>query len=162
MFSVIFYLGSILLANILVNQFGLVHHFGLTFPAGAYAIGLTFTARDFVQRRWGKWQCWIWMIVASGITVLFAPKIAFASVCAFLISEGVDWLVYTFLSTSFLKRILMSNILGIPLDSLIFVWLVFGFNWSAIWGQTLIKILCSFVILIPYYYNKKNINIDNS
>jgi len=149
MFNVIFYLGSIILANILVLHYGLINHWGLTFPAGAYAIGLTFTARDLVQRRYGKWKCWVWMGIASIITALFAPKIALASVSAFLISEGVDWLVYTLMPGSFTKRIITSNILGIPMDSIIFVAILFGWNWSAIWGQTIIKLLSSFVILIP-------------
>jgi uncharacterized PurR-regulated membrane protein YhhQ (DUF165 family) len=152
MLPIAFYLGSIILANFLVLQFGLVNHFGLTFPAGAYAIGITFTARDFVQRRYGKWKCWIWMGVAAAISALFAPKIAFASICAFLISEGIDWLVYTIMPGSFIKRVFTSNIIGIPLDSIVFVYLVFGFNWSAIWGQTIIKIICSLVIL-PLIYS---------
>jgi len=76
MFSVIFYLSSIILANILVLNYGLVSHFGLTFPAGAYAIGVTFTARDLVQRRYGKWKCWIWMGAASIVTACSAPTTA--------------------------------------------------------------------------------------
>jgi uncharacterized PurR-regulated membrane protein YhhQ (DUF165 family) len=150
MFTIGFYLGSIILANFLVLQFGLVNHFGLTFPAGAYAIGITFTARDLVQRKFGKWKCWIWMGVAVMISALFAPKIAIASVCAFLVSEGVDWLVYTLMPGSFIKRVFASNIIGVPLDSLVFVVLVFGFNWPAIWGQTVIKIICSLIVVIPY------------
>ena len=71
MLTVIYYLGSIILANFLVMHFGLVHHFGLVFPAGAYAIGITFTARDLVQRKYGKWKCWIWMGCAS---IISAPS----------------------------------------------------------------------------------------
>ncbi len=161
MFSVAFYLSSIMLANFLVLQFGLVNHFGLTFPAGAYAIGITFTARDFVQRKYGKWKCWIWMGVASIITALFAPKIAFASVSAFLISEGIDWLIYTLMPGSFVRRIFMSNIIGIPLDSIVFVTILFGWNWSAIWGQTVIKIICSLIIVAPYLFPKSSTKLNS-
>ena len=61
MFEAIFYLGSIVVANLLVMHYGIVQMAGLTFPAGAIAVGFTFTARDLVQRRFGKWGCWIWM-----------------------------------------------------------------------------------------------------
>ena len=51
MLVAIFYLGSIVVANLLVMQFGIVQAAGISFPAGAVAIGFTFTARDLVQRR---------------------------------------------------------------------------------------------------------------
>jgi uncharacterized PurR-regulated membrane protein YhhQ (DUF165 family) len=152
MTSILFYLGSILLANILVSQFGIINHLGLHFPAGAYAIGLTFTFRDLVQRRWGKWKCWIWMGIASAITVSFAPKIAIASASAFLISEGIDWLIYTTYPGSFSKRVIFSNLIGIPLDSVIFVTIAFGFIWPAIWGQTIIKMVMGILALGMIHY----------
>ena len=152
MTSILMYLGSILLANVLVSQFHLVHHFGLTFPAGAYAIGLTFTLRDMVQREHGKWKCWIWMGTASAITVLFAPKIALASASAFLISEGMDWLIYTVYPGSFVKRVIFSNLIGIPLDSIVFVTVAFGFAWSPIWGQTIIKMVMGLMALTIIYF----------
>lgn len=140
-------MGSILIANALVVHFGIVTLFGLTFPAGAYAIGATFTARDFMQRRHGKWKCWYWMIAASILTGLFAPKIAFASVSAFLFSEFIDWLVYTFSDGPFEKRVILSNLIGTPFDSIVFVFLAFGPVWSAMVGQTVIKIFSGIFII---------------
>ena len=52
--SAAFYLGSIVLGNILVHSLGLVTVLGVTFPAGAVAIGITFSARDFMQERYGN------------------------------------------------------------------------------------------------------------
>lgn len=153
MLESIFYLGSILVANVLVNQFGIIHFLGLTFPAGAVAIGLTFSARDLVQRKYGKWKCWVWMIVASVITIVFNPKLALASMSAFLISEGVDWLIFTFYRSSIKKRVLLSNLFGTPLDSFVFVTLAFGFIWEAIWGQAIVKLLSSFLV-IPFLSKK--------
>lgn len=145
--TIIFYLGSILLANALVSHFGIVTQFGLTFPAGAYAIGATFTARDLMQRKYGKWNCWVWMLTASILTGLFAPKIAFASVSAFLFSEFIDWAVYTFSRGSFEKRVVLSNLIGTPFDSIVFVLLAFGPVWPAMIGQTVIKIATGILIL---------------
>lgn len=150
--SAAFYLGSIILGNILVHSLGLVTVFGLTFPAGAVAIGLTFSARDFVQERYGKYGCWIWMLVASVITFAFNQQLAFASACAFFIAEFSDWVIYTRTRGSFEKRLLLSNLISTPLDSLIFVLLAFGPIWPAIWGQTIIKMISSLLIL-PLFKN---------
>lgn len=149
MIQIALYLTGILLANLLVHWFGLIQWGPLVFPAGAVMIGLTFSFRDMVQRKYGKWQCWIWMVIASLITLFFNQQIAFASVCAFLVSEGVDWGVYTWLPGSFRKRLIVSNLFGVPLDSVVFVGLAFGLNWQAIFGQTIIKMLSSLLVLVP-------------
>jgi queuosine precursor transporter len=135
------YLASILLANVIVNTFGIVTVLGITFPAGAPLIGMTFTLRDMVQRRWGKLHCWWWMLAASLITVMFNPTLAYASFAAFLVAEGLDWAVYTLVPGSFVKRALLSNLVGLPLDSILFVALAFGWVWPAIIGQTVVKIV---------------------
>jgi len=148
MISAIFYLFTILLANLLVIQFGIIDLGFIMFPAGAVVIGLTFSARDFVQRRWGKWHCWWWMVVATVITAFLNPIIAFASVTAFLIAETVDWFVYTISNTTFKKRIFLSNLFGVPVDSIAFVALAFGWIWPVIIGQMIVKFASSLVVLL--------------
>jgi uncharacterized PurR-regulated membrane protein YhhQ (DUF165 family) len=150
--SVVFYLGSIVLANILVHTFGLLTILGLTFPAGAIAIGLTFSARDFVQERYGKFGCWGWMLIASVITFAFNQQLAMASVSAFFIAEFSDWIIYTRTSGGIQKRLLYSNLVSIPLDSVVFVLLAFGPVWPAMIGQTIIKMLSSLLVL-PLFKN---------
>jgi queuosine precursor transporter len=145
--SAAFYLGSIVLANILVHSFGIVKVLGLTFPAGAVAIGLTFSARDFVQEHYGKFGCWAWMLVASLITLLFNRQLALASAGAFFLSELSDWVIYTTTRGGMVKRLLLSNLISTPIDSLVFVLLAFGPVWPAIWGQTLIKLASSLLVL---------------
>ncbi len=145
--SAVFYLGSIILANILVHTFGIVTVLGLTFPAGAVAIGLTFSARDFVQERYGKFGCWAWMLVASLVTFAFNQQLALASVCAFFIAEFCDWAIYSSTGGGIEKRLLLSNLISTPLDSIVFVLLAFGPVWPAIWGQTIIKMIGSMLVL---------------
>jgi uncharacterized PurR-regulated membrane protein YhhQ (DUF165 family) len=135
------YLSSILAANLLVNHFGIVTVLGITFPAGAPMIGLTFTFRDMVQKRWGKVHCWWWMVSASLITVFFNPKLALASFVAFLVAEGIDWFIYTIAPGSFFKRVFLSNLIGLPLDSVVFVAIAFGWIWTAMLGQTIVKLI---------------------
>ena len=150
--NVVFYLGSILVANLLVKYFGIVIVFGLSFPAGAVMVGLSFSFRDMVQRSYGKKSCWLFMILATIITVMFSINIAVASGLAFFISELIDWFIFTYLKTSYRKRVMFSNVISTPIDSLIFVPLVFGWVWPAIIGQAVIKIISSFIIL-PFINN---------
>lgn len=141
------YLFFIVLSNWLASTFGLVHFLGLVVPAGAFVVGLTFTVRDRVQIYWGKNGCWVWMLVGTGLSALFSPGLAVASGVAFFISETVDWLVFTWVGGSFRKRVVLSNITSIPLDSLVFVPLVFGWNTPAIIGQSVVKLVSSLILL---------------
>jgi len=143
----VLYLISIVIANLAVCIFGVISVGPLVFPAGAVVIGMTFTARDYVQREYGKVKCWYWMITATIISAVFSLDIAIASVTAFLVSEFVDWLIFTYVGGSFRRRILLSNLFGIPLDSLIFVPLVFGWIWPAIIGQAVVKFVSSLIIM---------------
>lgn len=148
------YLFSIIAGNFFVMWFGIVHVMGLTFPAGVIFVGLTFSFRDFVQRQWGDWGCWIWMLVATAITFCFNIQIAIASVSAFVISEAVDWAAFKYLKMSFRKRIYISNAFSAPLDSIIFVTIAFGWYWPAIWGQALIK-YASGLLVLPFIEEEK-------
>lgn len=143
------YLASILLGNIFVTWLGIVKVAGLMFPAGVVFIGLTFSFRDFIQRYWGDWITWIWMFAASAITLLFNWQIALASVTAFIVSEGLDWFIFKTFKWSFRKRIVVSNLVAVPVDSIIFVTLAFGFVWPAIWGQSIIK-YASGLLVLPF------------
>jgi len=148
------YLVSIIIANLFVIWFGIVHVAGLTFPAGVVFVGLTFSFRDFVQRYWVYYVCWIWMLLATGITFIFNQQVAIASVCAFLVSEGVDWFAFKTLKMPFRKRIYISNLFSCPLDSLIFVSIAFGWYWPAIWGQAIIK-YASGLLVLPFIRNRQ-------
>ena len=146
--AALFYLGSIVIANLLVMNFGIIEVAGLTFPAGAAAVGFTFTARDLVQRRYGKWGCWFWMLAAAALSALFSPTLALASLGAFVVAEGLDWAVFTATPLSFRGRAMLSNIIGTPLDSVVFVYLAFGPVWDAMWGQTIVKLASSLLIVL--------------
>lgn len=143
----ILYLLSIVAANLTVVIFGVVEFGPLVAPAGAVIVGLTFTLRDLVQQRFGKWRCWYWTLAAAAISATFSWEVALASTAAFLASEAVDWAVFTWGGGSLRKRVALSNLFGAPLDSLIFVPLVFGWVWPAILGQAIIKFISSLAVL---------------
>lgn len=165
------YVVSIILANFFVAWFGLVTWFGwLTFPAGAIFIGLTFSARDFVQREWGHRDVWIFMIASTVLTTIMGVilshlpvplwKVALGSALAFLIAETIDWAVYYFLKKDLIWRICVSNLFSTPIDSLIFVGVVFG-GWSflnpPVYGQTIVKYLSGLLVIpIILYFRKRS------
>jgi len=150
------YILSILLANIFVDYFGIVTVLGLTFPAGVVWVGLTFSLRDFAQQHWGTWKIWIFIFIATIITLFMNWHIALASVSAFLIAETVDWLIFTITKKDFIHRIWLSNTISTPLDSVIFVVLAFGWQWDAICGQALIKYISSLAVIpVIWYFNNK-------
>lgn len=159
-FFAIGYILSIVFGNLLVVYLGIINMFGLVFPAGAIAIGLTFSLRDFVQRSFGH-KVWYFMIVSTGLTALMSfvmtnmpipPwQVALASASAFIISESVDWFVYTITNKDIIFRIVVSNLFSTPVDSIVFVGIAFGsFNFfdPPVYGQAIVK-YASGLLVIP-------------
>jgi queuosine precursor transporter len=167
------YILSIILGNMAVVYFGLINLFGLTFPAGALFIGLTFSMRDLVQREWNH-MVWVFIIISTFITAILglllpntlpvsAEIVALASASAFIISEGIDWLVYTILKKNIIWRISISNIFSTPIDSMIFVGIIFG-NYNLlsppVYGQTIIKYLSGLLIIPIIIIRKRKLNLQ--
>lgn len=157
------YLFSILLGNYFVIEYGILHFniqdsnnvilFSLSAPAGVLWIGLTFSFRDLLQRFWGTFNVWIWMSIAVLITYYYNQKIAIAAVLSFLISETIDWLIFTITKLELKYRIIISNLIAAPIDSFVFVFLVFGLLFDVIFGQSILKILFSLLIvpILPFF-----------
>lgn len=150
------YLGSILLGNFFVIYFGILEFsisqnghdlFKLVSPAGVIWVGLSFSFRDLSQRFWGKYKIWMWMLVATVITYEFNQDVALASIVSFLASETIDWIIFSTLHLPLKNRIVWSNLVAAPLDSFLFVYLAFGLNFEAIFGQAILKVLFSLAIL---------------
>jgi len=162
------YILSIFLANLAVSYFGLVNLFGLVFPAGALMIGLTFSLRDLVQREFGH-KVWWFMIVStivttlSGVILSHLPiplwKVALASAVAFIVSESIDWFVYTVMTKDILLRITVSNIFSTIADSILFVGIAFG-AWGLlppVYGQAIVKYTSSLLVLpIILYFRQRS------
>jgi hypothetical protein len=97
-------------------------------PSGVLMIGLALVLRDLVQRRLGK----IWALIAIGcgavLSALVAPPaLVVASTTAFLLSELVDFAVYTPLQERrLILAVFLSGIVGLVVDSLVFLQLAFG------------------------------------
>ena len=97
---------------------------GTMWPPVALLVGFVFVARDFAQREAGH-KVLLAMLVGVGISYVMAdPFVATASAAAFLVSELIDWAVYSFTGKTLSQRILYSSLLGAPVDSAIFLGLL--------------------------------------
>ena len=144
---------SIVLANFLIVHVGIIPvGFGLEAPAGVYAAALALVCRDLVQNTIGK--RWSVVAIAAGalVSFLISAQLALASATAFAASETVDFLIYTALyRRSWLPAVLPAGIVGLAVDSAVFLWLAFGSE-ALFWGQCVGKleaILVAILILVP-------------
>jgi queuosine precursor transporter len=109
---------------------------GLTAPSGVLLIGLALVLRDLVQRRLGV----AYALAAIGIGAILSGFLAplpliMASTTAFLFSEIADFAVFTPLQKrGLIRAVLISSVVGLVADSLIFLWLAFG-NLDYLAGQ---------------------------
>lgn len=97
-------------------------------PSGVLMIGLALVLRDLVQRRLGAAAGLGAIALGAAISAVLAPPaLVIASVVAFGLSELADFAVYTPLARrGFVKAVVLSSLVGLVADSLIFLWLAFG------------------------------------
>lgn len=97
-------------------------------PSGVYMIGIALVLRDMVQLRYGHSVALLAIVCGCVLSFFVAdPRIAVASLIAFGVSETVDWLVFTMLkSRSVLVAIVVSGIVGLFADSVVFLYFAFG------------------------------------
>jgi uncharacterized PurR-regulated membrane protein YhhQ (DUF165 family) len=87
----------------------------------AIVTGLVLVVRDFAQREIGHKVLFAMLVGLLFSTMTSALSIVIASGVAFLISETVDWLVYTVTTRPLSQRILLSSAAGAPIDSTVFL-----------------------------------------
>lgn len=121
------YVGTIFAANWAVDHYGVVPvGFGLMAPAAVYFVGLAFTLRDLVQESLGLAFVLLAIVVGAAVSALVSPSLALASGVAFGVSELADLAIYTPLrERNWIGAVVASNVVGVVVDSLIFLWLAF-------------------------------------
>jgi uncharacterized PurR-regulated membrane protein YhhQ (DUF165 family) len=86
-------------------------------------VGAIFVLRDYAQREVGH-KILLFTLLAGVITwYMVDPALATASIIAFFLSETADWAVYSFTKRPLQKRILISSLIAVPLDTLAFQYL---------------------------------------
>lgn len=126
--------------------------FGYEAPSGVLWVGAAFTFRDLVQLNLGRWWAVLAILAGAALSYLVAPSFAFASGAAFLLSEGLDFAVYTPLAQRrWLTAVALSNVVGTVLDTFVFLWL--AFHALTFWqGQVIGKLwmtVLAVAVLIP-------------
>jgi uncharacterized PurR-regulated membrane protein YhhQ (DUF165 family) len=124
---------------------------GGMFQPLAIVTGLVLVVRDFAQR---ELKHWIWgaMIVGLALSTLTSwITVVVASGLAFLVSETVDWAVYTFVKRPLSQRIMISSTASAPLDQVVFIGLaslvVPGiFAWGTILTGIASKLLGAWIV----------------
>lgn len=122
------YIATIYAANWAIVHYGAVPvGFGLTAPAGVYLAGVAFTLRDLTQAGLGRSAVSVAIVVGAALSAFVSPSFALASAVAFLVSELADFAVYTRLQRgSWLAAVAVSNVVGLVLDSVLFLLIAFG------------------------------------
>ncbi len=112
---------------------------GDMWPPMSLVVGFVFVARDFAQREIGH-RVIVAMLAAGALSYAMAgPAVAAASVAAFLVSEFADWAVYSFTRRPFSDRVLLSSLIGTPIDSAVFLAIIGHLSATAVIVMTLSK-----------------------
>jgi uncharacterized PurR-regulated membrane protein YhhQ (DUF165 family) len=125
------YVVAVLVANYTATWFIPLPVFGLV-SVGTLVFGITFTQRDRVHR-FGRKPVYL-MILIAAVGMVFESlflgvewRIIIASFIAIVLSETADTEVYhKLLRRSWLQRVIGSNLVSIPLDSILFNLIAFA------------------------------------
>ena len=119
---------------------------GTMWPPLSLAVGFIFVVRDFAQREIGH-KVLLAMLVGAALSyVMASPYVAIASAAAFLVSELVDWLVYSLTKRPLSQRILTSSLLATPLDSAVFLFGIGAFSWVGLLAMTVSKLIGAAIV----------------
>lgn len=155
MLSMILYVLCVILADVLAARWIVPIGFGLIVPAGVFMVAPIFTLRDDIHKKYGAKTILILIFVASIISYIISVlssnqllgKITIASVVAFLVSEYADTIIFHITRKQmWMQRVIKSNLVSALLDSLIFIWIAFGFVLPLILGQYIVKMIISVVV----------------
>lgn len=130
------YVGSVVTANWASTYWPALVLEPFVVPAGTLWAGVTFTLRDLLHETLGTPGVAAGVVVGTGVSWLLAsPQIAIAGVVAFFVSETLDSALYAVLRRgSRLRAVLVSNLVGLVVDTIVFVPLAFG-SVTAVPGQ---------------------------
>lgn len=146
------YVGAVALVNILFLILPPISIYGGFVPPATFVVGLVFVLRDLLQKQFPHWVTFLCMGVATGLTWLLAdPTVALASSLAFLIGEMTDYFVFRITRRPLRQRILISSMLSVPVESVVFLNMLGMFNLSALGLMFTCKMLASVAafLLLP-------------
>lgn len=126
---------SVVIANYVTTRYGFIPvGFGQMATAGTLAAGFALAARDAIQDAIGKRWMLAALAAAAGLSYAVSdPMIAIASLAAFVVSELLDFAVYTPIRNKSILgdrrwavAVVLSSLVGIVADTVVFLGLAFG------------------------------------
>lgn len=149
------YLAAILGANLGFSYLPMI-----ALPGGqmlapmSFVVGAVFVLRDLAQRELGHRVLFVMGVGLAASYIMADPFVAIASAIAFAISELADWLVYTLTKKPLAQRILISSVIGTPLDSAVFMLVAGFFSWPGLLIMTASKMAAALAVYA--YYNRRS------
>lgn len=143
------YVAAVVLVNWLFSVVPMVQTpWGDAWSVAAIVVGLVFIVRDYAQRAIGHW---VLAGTAIGIAISYVmsdPRVAIASAAAFAASELSDWAIYSVTKRPFAQRVVLSSLVAVPIDTLVFLAGIGGLTATGFVVMCLSK-LVALVILVP-------------
>ena len=122
---------------------------GTIFTIGSVVAGLVFVARDYAQREVGHKSVLALMAAAGLLSYLLAdPFVAIASISAFAISEITDYIVYSKYKGDFNKRVVVSSLVSVPIDTAVFLAIISHLSALSF------AVMCASKLLVVAYFVK--------
>ncbi len=124
---ILFYLLSIVIANVVTARFAPLEFGMFIVPMGTLFVGATFIFRDLVQNKYGRAKTYLFILTALVLSALVSFSlgdtlmIVVASALSFVIAETADTEIYTRLKLPMAWRVFYSGIVGGLFDSVVFV-----------------------------------------
>ena len=124
---------------------------GTIFTIGSVVAGLVFVSRDFAQREIGHKVVLLLMAAAGLLSYLLAdPFVAIASITAFAISELSDYIVYSKYKGDFNKRVIVSSLVSVPIDTAVFLAII-----SHLSALSFVVMCASKLLVVAYFVKFK-------
>lgn len=140
------YIGLIAFCNWLMVAVPMWEIAGAMIPPVMAVVGFVFIIRDYTQRAWGHW---VLAFMAVAVVVSYGtsiPAVATASALAFIVSETIDWAIFTLTKKDLADRILYSSAIAVPIDTAIFLTFMGIFDWIGFWIVTGLKMSSTIIV----------------
>lgn len=152
------YVAVALLVNYTISWWPPREVFGINMPPGLLLVGLVFVMRDYAQREIGQGVIGLTLLAALLTYFLVDPVVALASGLAFIVSEGIDQLIFTITKRPLKDRIVISSFVAVPFDGLIFLGLMGWLTTELFLVHYALKMIASLLmwVWLNNRYNKPN------
>lgn len=145
--TILIYVLAVVGCNVLFAVLEPWHVFGQVLPPGSLLAGAVFVARDYAHQRYPR-AVLLAMAIAAALSYLLAsPAIAVASAVAFSVAELVDYAVYRWAGGSLRRRIVLSSLVAVPIDTVLFLGWIGALSWGAAFVMSVVKLAAVAVCL---------------